>query len=198
MSGKIKPYCWTGIGRPCDSAWLSRNRIDDRHSRQLKDLARGECREGDDTLATDAGFSLLELLVVLAIISITFALSANSMRAAGNPARLQPMMQRMAADLRLARTVSIAKSRAIKISVDAAACTYSIETRGTTSIRPCAIALASGAAGASPAVSNSAEFAFFSDGSSTGGQFTLSDKRAAYTLRIDWLTGAVIVTGSSR
>ena len=151
-----------------------------------------------EDLAQDAGVSLLELLVVLAILAITFALSANSIRGAGNLARLQPMAQRMAADLRLARTISIARSRSIKINVDASACTYYIETRGTTSIRPCAIALAPGAAGANPALSNSAEIAFFPDGSSTGGQFTLSDKRTAYTLRIDWLTGAVTVIGSGR
>ena len=182
MSGKSNSYGLTRTGRPCRNARPSRNGLNNEKSKH------------PEALSQDAGVSLLELLVVLAILAITFALSANSIRDAGHPARLQPMAQRMAADLRLARAISIATSRSIKINIDVSGCNYHIETRGTTSIRPCAIALAPVAAGANPATSNSAEIAFFPDGSSSGGQFTLSAKRTAYTLRIDWLTGAVTVT----
>ena len=151
-----------------------------------------------ETPTRDAGVSLIELLVVLAILAATFALSTSSLRVTGSAARLQPMAQRMAADLRLARTLSIAQSHPIKIVVDAQACSYHIETRGATSIRPCELALAPEIASQNLTAPGIAELIFFPDGSSTGGQFTLSDKRSVYSLRVDWLTGSVTVTGSSR
>ena len=139
----------------------------------------------------DSGFTLLELLVVLAIIALTITVSVGSIRSSGGVVRVQPLAVRVAADLRLARADAIAQSRPVEVIFDAKAHAYSIGGAGAAVKLPAGIAFTLVTSQEFQRSVDRARLVFFPDGSSTGGQLTLTDRRLDIVLSIDWLTGTV-------
>ncbi len=145
----------------------------------------------------DHGFTLLEMLVVLAIMSMTIAATTISIRGSGGVVRVQPLAVRVAADLKLARAEAIAQNRSVEVAFNAV--THAYQVQGSRS--PVALPSSIGFTLATPEEfrrsADGAHLIFFADGSSTGGRLTLSDKRLSITLIVDWLTGAVTATKSA-
>ncbi len=139
----------------------------------------------------DLGFTLLEMLAVLAIMSMTITAATVSVRSSGGAARVQPLAVRVAADLKLARSEAIAQNRPVEVAFNAATRTYQVQGSRLPVLLPNSIGFELATPEEFRRSADDAQLIFFADGSSTGGRLTLSDKRRAITLMIDWLTGAV-------
>jgi general secretion pathway protein H len=137
----------------------------------------------------EAGFTLLEMLTVLAIIAIALVFAAPAFRnSGGGGLRLQ--IARLAAELRMTRATAIAQNRPVAFLFDGRSRAFGVAGTRTPTVLPASIGMSSNSA-REPLV-------FFPDGSSTGGRFTLSDGRQALSARVEWLTGAVVVDGGAR
>lgn len=127
-------------------------------------------------LRMDSGWTLLELLVVLALLGLLAWLGASGL--SGSSA--DPGVER-----ELTRQLQAARARSLEsgvpVTVACAELAATLQQRlGRTVALDCRPSLPQ-------AGSN---FAYFPDGSSTGGQVTWQQGSAGQALQIDWLTGA--------
>ncbi|HET6468996.1 MAG TPA: prepilin-type N-terminal cleavage/methylation domain-containing protein [Geminicoccaceae bacterium] len=127
------------------------------------------------TGSADGGFTLLELLLVLAIVGLVLALAVPRFEAASGPA-LADRAALLASELRAARQRAILSGRPERVAMPA----QDLPGR------------AAGAdSGTAPAV---AALVFFPDGSSTGGSIVLDQDQRRMVVEVDDVTGAVRVT----
>jgi general secretion pathway protein H len=137
----------------------------------------------------EAGFTLLEMLVVVAILGATAAILV-----AHGPARSPGLEAREAASqlaqtMRLGRSRAIAADRPVPMVLDLA--THRLTLDGALRPAPAAsVALAAVMADGRvpPRV---AEFVFAPDGSATGGRILVGVGRRRTAIVVDWLTGRV-------
>lgn len=129
-----------------------------------------------------AGFTLLEMMVVLAILGLTVTLVMPSIRKSGTvsadatahtlAAALEKTRSRAILGNQETRHVIDAKQRAeggLKVTLNVAATEVEGTARG--GIR------------------------FYPDGSSSGGTIAFDDGRSTFTVAVDWLTGGIDVRG---
>ncbi len=147
---------------------------------------------------SDAGVSLLEFVVALAIFAAALALVVPAFRGAGRTPPLQPLAMRVAADLRMARSTAMAQNRPVSVAIDAPARSYRIEPGQAAVVLPGAFALSLLTRDATQSDAETAVFIFYPDGSATGGGIALSDQRRSVKVLIDWMTGAVTTEDRSR
>ena len=147
---------------------------------------------------SDSGVSLLEFVVVLAIIAAAVALAVPAFRGAARTPPLQPLAIRVAADLRMARSVAMAQNRPVHVTIDTLARSYRIEPGPTAVVLPGTVALFVLAPDASQSGADTWTLVFYPDGSATGGGLALSDQRRSVKILIDWMTGAVTTAATSR
>lgn len=138
------------------------------------------------------GFSLLEMLLVMAIIAFAGLLAASAMSGGFDGIRLRSASSDIAAQLRFTRAQAIATGRRQDFSIDPRAHTWKapkqrhgklpkqlgIDFYGAREVQPSA---------------NEGGIAFFPDGASTGGRIRLSAKKAVRDIEVAWLTGQVTV-----
>jgi general secretion pathway protein H len=137
------------------------------------------------------GFTLLELVVALAIIAAMYALVFPALVPATGRAQLQAVTMNIAGLLKADRNASLRQRREVVTQFDLAR----NEVRSGASARavrlPADISLdlltsSDGFSEASPT-----GVRFFSDGSSSGGALVLTRGQAGYEIRVNWFTGAV-------
>jgi general secretion pathway protein H len=136
----------------------------------------------------DAGFTLLELLLVLSILALIAAIAIPALTAPSDAARLRAAADEVAAALRLARAVAIARNGEALVVIDAE--NRSIHANGAPA-RPFAadISVALTIAESERQTPARGGFRFFADGSSTGGDIILRLNGRELRLCVDWLTG---------
>ena len=139
------------------------------------------------------GFTLVEMLVVITIIAIlalavTFAIPLLSGRSDG--LRLQTASSELAAALRVTRSAAIMRRTAMALLLDVDHRKFSSAVVSPRSFAPDIQAKLAFASGIQSTVSDGG-FKFFPDGSSTGGNVTLSLRGKQTKLCVDWLTGGV-------
>lgn len=136
---------------------------------------------------SQTGFTFLELLVVLAILALVYALAIPTRPAAWRGGDVAGAARTLAQDLRAARATAIAQRREVAVAVDPAARAYAIDRRRTAlparDVDTLVVALAPG----------ERALRFFPDGSANGATLTLRHGDAATTVAVDWLTGRVEV-----
>lgn len=158
--------------------------------------------------AAQAGFTLIEALVVLALMATAFALFAGALLGAMPGQQLRSATGLLAAEMRATRARAVATGIDQSFVIDTQAREWrsgasdamSVETmagEGGTARRSgtLAEALAIGATVAreeqpGPGI---AAIRFFADGSSTGGRIVVRRGEAAWRVDVNWLTGAVRV-----
>jgi len=138
----------------------------------------------------EAGFSLIEMLVVLTILALAAAFSMPLLSRGSEGVRLQVASGELATALRVTRSAAIVRNieTALVIDVD-----RRIFKSTVLSQRPFAADIEAKLTFASGIRSASSDggFQFFPDGSSTGGDVTLSLHGKQTKLCVDWLTGEV-------
>lgn len=144
----------------------------------------------------DAGFTLIEMIVVLAVLGMVAGLvltrgpprsAALEMRAATNA---------VAQALRVARTRAIMSNGRVMVAFDPRAATLRIGAgapRGLPAGVTMSVITTADLASAQPGVGGQAGIAFLPDGSSSGGRVELATGARHMQVGVDWLTGRVSV-----
>lgn len=152
-------------------------------------------RTSPDLRSGQAGFTLIEVLVVLAVLGLMLGLVV-----ARGPQRSPALDLRVAAGqvagvLRAARARAIAGNRPVLVEIDVAA--RSIRPGGAAPIvLPADVALAATTTAGLAAGDHSAGFRFAPDGSASGGSVDLAAGERRARIDIGWLTGRVSVANA--
>ncbi len=137
------------------------------------------------------GFTLLELLVVLAVIGLVMV-AVPMMIAGGRPGPdTRAAAIEIASALRQARGQSIAGFRPVAFLIDVDERSYRIGADGAEKVLPEEMTLALYTARSELAGDSTGGIRFFPDGSATGGRVTVTNGSFKYTVAVDWLTGVV-------
>lgn len=136
----------------------------------------------------DAGFTLIEVLVVIVILGLTatILLARGPLRSPGLETRAAA--SEVAQTLRLGRSRAIATDRPAVVMLDVA--THGLALDGVARA-PLPAWLPLAARMADGAVPQRAIFAFAPDGSATGGVIVLGTPGRRIQVGVDWLTGRV-------
>jgi general secretion pathway protein H len=135
-----------------------------------------------------AGFTLVEMLVVLALIGLVAGLSAQLLRPPSANLRVEAAARVLCAALRATRTRAIATNAEAAVTIDLARKIFHAPVGGEAAL-PGDATLEIDVASSQRQSSQSAGILFYPDGSSTGGGVViqLSGRRA--TIDVNWLTG---------
>lgn len=137
------------------------------------------------------GFTLLELLVVLAIAASIAALVMPTLSSAITFFELKSGARQLASTLQAARGRAISLDDEVAVIVDVQKRMY--RTTGTSEVRPVSadLALKLETSGSEVLNDQVGAIRFFPDGSSTGGRLTLAAGGRKYIVSVNWLTGRV-------
>ncbi|HEY3519532.1 MAG TPA: GspH/FimT family pseudopilin [Rhodanobacteraceae bacterium] len=136
------------------------------------------------------GFTLLEILAVLALIGLALAVTAFSLDGGLQRAKLDASARDIAASLRHTRTLALTAHRPQWFTLDLNARSFASPGRDARGI-PAGIALHVTSAAEDADKPGIARIRFFPDGSSTGGHIELARRNRQMRIDVDWLTGAV-------
>jgi general secretion pathway protein H len=138
--------------------------------------------------AKDQGFSLLEILVVMAIIAMAGA--ALTMVYRPRQADARQTVSLVANEALKARFEAISRNATRSIVLDLGARQLFGGSENARSL-PRDLSFAATVAENPVSAKGKAEIQFFPDGSSTGGEIVVSDGRVSFFIRVFWLTGTV-------
>jgi general secretion pathway protein H len=137
------------------------------------------------------GFTLLELLVVLAIAALLLTVTPPLLTAAMPGIELKASARRVAAGLRLAREEAIRTGHDIAFTLDLERRAFKVDGRFRNSNLPESLDLKLETADKEVLDEHAGAVRFFPDGSSTGGRVILSRKGTGYQVGVQWLTGRI-------
>jgi general secretion pathway protein H len=147
------------------------------------------------TRSREAGFTLLELVVVFVILGLVLTLFVTRVRGPSPGLTLRAAANELAAGLREARSAAISGDRPVLFAIDAAhrgwrAADGAVKTfpSGTT----VSVQLADGKLSSAAIVG----IRFEGDGSSSGGRVDLAAGAQRMTVAVNWLTGRVTVANA--
>ena len=136
------------------------------------------------------GTSLLEMLLVIALIAGIGLLAAGTLGGGLAGMQLRSSAKEVAAALRFTRTQAIATGRPQRFTLDPAAHRWTAPNGRKGEIPDSLRITFTGAREMQPRRGEGA-IVFFADGASTGGRVQLSARRAAWNVDVAWLTGEV-------
>jgi general secretion pathway protein H len=142
--------------------------------------------------ARTAGFTLLEIIVVLAILGLSLALFAAYKPPWSTALDLKGTAAELAQQLRLARAEAIARDRPVELTLDLAHHSYRVGGKPARALPP-HLAIRMLTIAGERRGPGAAAIRFNPDGSSTGGRIALSDGHRTIDVGVDWLTGRVSV-----
>jgi len=144
----------------------------------------------DRARAAQAGFTLVELLVVLGLLALAYGMVAPSLGRAIGSSEMHIASRDLVAGLREARSSAIAGGREVRFVVDGAAGAYGVG-QARRSI-PRGFEIAADVPESRRLSQRIVAIDFFPDGASTGGQVVLAVRGGArFAVDVDWLTGRV-------
>ena len=138
------------------------------------------------------GFTLMELLVVLAILGLTMVLAMPTLGRLLPGLELRTEARDVASALREARASAIGRNEEVTIVLDRERGLLQVAGKPIVQLSPKIGVSALETSHSSRAGDN--EIRFFPDGTSTGGRLTLALGERQEHVVVDWLTGAVSIT----
>jgi general secretion pathway protein H len=132
--------------------------------------------------SSTAGFTLVEILVVITILSIMSALAAPVLKRPPSQARLKADAARLAAAIRVTRAAAMAQSRPMDFIIDLKRPGYGSPVVPLSPMDPTTIV-----------TTKSREIRFFPSGQSTGSDIRLRLEQAEARLQVIWATGHVVL-----
>jgi general secretion pathway protein H len=147
-------------------------------------------------MPASAGFTLIEMIVVLAILGMTLVLFTAYRSPGSRTLTTDGAASQLAADLRLARSRAIAGNRPVLVSVDLSNHQYRVDA-GDFRPLPAELRIEFLTVAAERESEHVADIRFNPDGSSTGGRVVLVSDRRRIDIGVDWLTGRVSIADGS-
>ncbi len=138
----------------------------------------------------ESGFSLLELMVVMLIVSMLFALVGVSVSRSIQGAEIRNASREIVAGIRHTRGQAIIKRQQQVFHVDAHARTWTAAGREPVQL-PEGLDITVETARSELTGENAGGIRFYSDGASTGGSVELLANERTWTVEVSWLTGEV-------
>lgn len=139
---------------------------------------------------SEAGYTLLELMVVFAILSFAAALVLPRLGAGGERVALKSAALQLAAGLRATRTEAMSASKETSLILDVVQRRYWADGAVKVRALPNGIAILTGNKPGEAIATARAAVRFQPDGSASGGWIGLRSKTQAADITVDWLTGA--------
>jgi general secretion pathway protein H len=136
------------------------------------------------------GTSLLEMLLVIALIAAASVLAMAAFGGGREGIQLRSTAKAVAAQLRYTRTQAIASGKPQRFTVDPARHSWTAPNGRSGEIPPNLRVSFFGAREVQPRRGEGA-IVFFADGASTGGRVQIGARRAAWNIDVAWLTGEV-------
>jgi len=137
-----------------------------------------------------AGFTLIELIVVVVLIGICVSIATMSISKGMTGAKIQAASRDMVAALRYTRGQAIVKGKETTFDLDLANNRYTAPGRSPVQL-PKTMKLNLYTAAQEQTGENSGSIRFFPDGASTGGHISVLMDRIEWRINVDWLTGAI-------
>lgn len=143
----------------------------------------------------EAGFTLLELMVVLSIMVLLVSQVPPLFTSGVAGARFHTAVTDIASDLRMARVTAIRTNHTADVTFDKTSRSYVVT--GDKKPRHLADDVGVTITAVTWAVPGSAQagFEFLPDGSSSGGELAVTQGSRRYRIVVDWLTGRVTIRG---
>jgi len=135
-----------------------------------------------------AGVTMLESLVVLALIALLAGMSSQLLRPPSARMRLESATRSFCATLRAARSRAIATNGEAAVVVDLFSKTYASPVGGVGQL-PADALVTLDIASTQRLSDRTGAFTFFPDGTSTGGDMALQLPEGRATIAVNWLTG---------
>jgi general secretion pathway protein H len=147
-------------------------------------------------MRSERGFTLIEMLVVIAIVALIAAFALPQFSGAQAKADMTSTAHRLAAGLRSTRSLAMTHGRSEAFSLDTAHGLYRSGT-GAAQVIDKKVGLTLVTASQERIDAAAGSIRFFADGSSTGGGIGLRAGARNALILVDWLTGRVsIVEGA--
>lgn len=143
-------------------------------------------------MRSNAGFTLLELMIVLGIMVLGFGAVAVNMSAGDDSRQLKAAARDLASGLRYTRSQAMISHSQATLNFDLTQNSYTLIKQAKihhiaedidVTVRTAKEDLQNGVA----------KLRFFPDGSSTGGRIKLEKKKLSQEININWLTGHVSI-----
>lgn len=136
------------------------------------------------------GFSLLELLVALVIMTAVFIIAIPSLTAGGGT-ELKAAARTVAAGMRKTRNRAVTRNEPAVLTMDVENRRFQMAGETRTHTLPRSVDVKLFTAQAELISDEVGAIRFFPDGSSTGGRITVSAADVQYHIDVDWLTGRI-------
>jgi general secretion pathway protein H len=140
----------------------------------------------------EAGFTLIEMIVALAILGFALALVISYKPPWSSGLGLRGTAAELAGEFRLARAEAISRNRPINVELDLAHNRFRV---GAGAVRrlPSQLSIALLTIVGERRDATTGDIRFNPDGSSTGGRVTIADGAHVISVGVDWLSGRVSV-----
>jgi general secretion pathway protein H len=139
-----------------------------------------------------AGFTLIEVVVTLAILGLALVLVASYKPPWSSGLGLKGTASELASGLRLARSEAIASNRPVRFDLDVIGHVYRVGT-GADRRLPANLSIELLTITGENRRASVGDIRFNPDGSSTGGRIILAEGTRRTAVGVDWLTGRVSV-----
>ncbi len=139
-----------------------------------------------------AGFTLLELIVVLAILALGFAYVAPNFAKTLESVRFRSTVREVALELKRARGQALSQGKEVVFWVDVNRAQFGVDQDGSKRL-PEIVELTLDTAETELLGPGRGGIRFFPDGSSTGGRIVLRFGGQARRIDVNWLTGRVSI-----
>lgn len=148
------------------------------------------------TAASQSGFTLIEIIVVLSILALVTALVLPLMSGAEAKEDTRAAAHAIASGLRVTRNLAMMRGRAEAFSVDVTAGAFRAGSAAPRRV-PRGVHIVLITAARERIDDKAGSIRFFPDGTSTGGGIGLSDGASRDAVLVDWLTGRVSIEGGA-
>lgn len=140
-----------------------------------------------------AGFTLLEILLVLAIAAATYLVVLGVPGRGVSSAELKSSARVLASGLRTAQATAMATRRDALLTLDLDSHDFEVPGAMPPHHLPDKVDLKLFTAQSEVTSEKRGSIRFYPDGSSTGGRITVSSGERKYLVDVDWLTGRVTI-----